>query len=65
MNSQCLNIIGLICDLIGAMILTCGLIVNKNTAIELGVTKWAGSTDSENLKLPQVKDKLKQSRYAL
>ena len=35
MNTQYLNIIGLILDLIGAIILTCGLIVNKKTALEL------------------------------
>ncbi len=65
MNTQYLNIIGLILDLIGAIILTCGLIVNKKTALELWVSKWAGTTNSENLELPQVKDRIKQSRYAL
>jgi len=65
MNAQWLNIIGLISGIVGAGILSYGLIINKKNAIELGVSKWAGSTDEENLKLPQVKDRLNQSKNAI
>ncbi len=65
MNAQWLNIIGLVSDIIGAGILSYGLIISKKSAIELGVSKWAGSTDEENLKLPQAKDRMNQSRNAI
>ena len=64
MNTQWLNIIGLFLDLIGAGILAYVLIISKKSAIELGVSRWGG-TDEENLKLPKVKDRLKQSRNAV
>ena len=65
MNAQWLNIIGLGLDIVGAIILSYGLIMCKKTAIELGVSKWGGNTDEENLKQPKVKDILKQSRNAV
>lgn len=65
MNAQWLNIIGLSLDIIGAIILSYGLIVNKKTAIKLGVSKWGGNSDEENLKQSKVKDILKQSRNAV
>lgn len=65
MNIQWLNIIGLSLDIIGAIIMSFGLIVSKKDAIELGVSKWGGDTDTENLKQPKVRDILKQSRNAI
>lgn len=50
MNAQWLNIIGLGLDIVGAIILSYGLIMRKNTAIELGVSRWGGNTNKENLK---------------
>ena len=60
-----LTIAGLIFDLLGAFVLSVGLMISKKTAIKLGVTRWAGTTDEENLKLTAVKDRLKQSRNAI
>lgn len=65
MNAQWLNIIGIFLDLIGASILAYGLIISKKSAIELGVSRWGGDTDEENLKLPKVRDRLKQSKNAV
>jgi hypothetical protein len=62
MNTQWFNISGLILDIIGAMILAHGLIIDQKFAIDLGTSKWSGETTEENLKLPQVKDRLKQSK---
>lgn len=65
MNAQCLNVIGLLSDIIGAIILSYGLIISKKEAIKLGVSRISGNTDEDNLELPQVKDRLKQSKNAL
>jgi hypothetical protein len=56
---------GLALDIIGALILASGLLIGTKRALELGVTsRLAGTTDEENLQLPQVRDRLKQSRRA-
>lgn len=59
------TIIGLFSDLIGAVFLCYGLIISKKQAIELGLSRWCGDHDDENIKLPQVADRLKQSRNAI
>lgn len=56
--------VGLALDIIGALILASGLIIGAQRAIELGVTRLAGDTDEENLKLPGVREMLEQSRRA-
>jgi hypothetical protein len=58
------SIIGLVLDLIGASFLAFGLFVSKKTAVSLSVSRYSGGTDDENLELPQVQDRLKQSRNA-
>lgn len=55
-----LNIIGLGLGAAGAVVAASGLIVTKRQAIDLGVTRLAGDSDEENLKLPAVQDRLKQ-----
>jgi hypothetical protein len=55
---------GLLLDIIGALILASGLVIGKKRALELGLARYAGDTDEENLKLPQVADRLQQSRRA-
>lgn len=55
---------GLALDIVGALVLASGLLIGKQRALELGVGRWAGSTDEENLGLPQVRDRLEQSRRA-
>lgn len=57
--------IGLGSGLAGTAIAASGLIVTKRQAIDLGVGRWAGSTDEENLKLPAVQDRLKQRRNTI
>ena len=64
-DQNCANIIGLALDALGAVVLTYGLVITKKDALKLGVTRWAGQTDEENLKLPQVQDRLRQSRNAV
>lgn len=64
-DQNCANIIGLALDALGAVFLTYGLVITKKEALKLGVTRWAGQTDEENLKLPQVQDRLRQSRNAV
>jgi len=58
------TIIGLVFDLAAAIVLGYDLMVSQKEAIELGVSRVSGSTDEENLQLPQVRDRLKQSRKA-
>jgi hypothetical protein len=66
MNGVCawLTVRGLFVDIAGATDLSYGLIIRKKRALELGVPAFAYSTEEENLQLPQVKDRLKQSRNA-
>lgn len=52
-------------DIAGAAVLATGLFISKERAIELGVGRWAGDTDDENVKLPAVRDRLNQSRRAV
>ncbi len=64
MSAQWINTIGLVADIIGVTLLSWGLFASKETAIILGATRWAGDTDDENLTLPAVVDRLRQSRFA-
>lgn len=65
MNADYLQIIGLIFDITGAIFLAYGLIISKREAMNLGLSKFGGETDEQNLKLPQVQDRIKQSRNAI
>lgn len=64
MSAQWINTIGLVGDIIGVSLLSWGLFTSKKKAIKLGVMRLAGDTDEENLKLPAVADRLKQSFFA-
>jgi len=66
MNYQWLNVLGLLCDLIGAVFLAYGLMISKKQAIELGVSRFCGDEDDDetNLSLPAVRDRVKQSHNA-
>jgi hypothetical protein len=55
---------GLLLDIIGATILASGLLIGRTKALELGVGMWGYPTDEENFQLPQVQDRLNQSRRA-
>jgi len=65
MSVQWFNIIGLFLNFVGSIVLVYGLIINKKTAIELGIFRWAARADKDNLKQPQIKDRLMQSRNAI
>ena len=58
------NVIGLAFDLFGAVFLAWDLMISNKEAIELGVSRWAGDNDNENIKLPAVQDRIKQSKNA-
>lgn len=60
-----LNVIGLILGLLGSLSLVRGLFISRRKALELGLPRWAGATDEENLKLPQVQDRLKQKKWGI
>jgi hypothetical protein len=49
-------------NIAGAIVLAWGLMIDRKTAIGLGVHRHAGATDEENL--PAVKDRLRQSQNA-
>jgi hypothetical protein len=51
--------------LTGTSFLTWGLFITKQKAIELGVSRSCSDNDNENLELPAVKDRVKQSRNAI
>jgi hypothetical protein len=57
--------IGILADIAGAVVLAVGLFVSEKKAVELSVAGYAGSDFHENLKHPQVQDRLRQSRLAV
>lgn len=63
--SKILTITGLALDILGAFFLIRGLIISKKEALRLGTSRLCGSTDEENLKLPKVQDRIKQSKNAI
>ena len=64
MSAELINTIGLLGDIIGVSLLSWGLFVSKEKAIKIHVTRLAGDTDDEKLRLPAVADRLNQSRIA-
>lgn len=61
-----INSIGLIFNFLGSIFLTFSfLFITKKKALELGVSRWGGSTDEENLKLPNIKNILLQKRWGI
>ena len=63
-DPQWFSVVGLLLDIAGAIVLTYGLILTKHQAVELSATRIMGDTEEENLELPQVVDRLRQSRNA-
>ncbi len=59
------TLIGLSLDIAGAIILVAGLFISEEDAVKLGVSRISGDTLDENLQLPAVQDRLKQSRRAV
>ena len=64
MIAQWINTIGLVADIIGVSLLSWGLFASKQKALELGLMRYVGKTDEENLRQPAVADRLKQSHFA-
>jgi len=65
MNPKWFDVVGLIMALVGAMTLACGLIVSRKQALKMGVSRMAEDSDDKNICLPQVRDKIKEARFAL
>ena len=59
-----LNVAGLVLNIVGTLIITAGIVVSKKRAVDVGVMRLAGETLEENLQLPAVVDRLRQSRLA-
>ncbi|MES2223939.1 MAG: hypothetical protein V4469_03325 [Patescibacteria group bacterium] len=59
-----LNIIGLTLSFLGSIAFAKGLFISQKEALRLGVSRWSG-TDEENLKLPQVQDRLSQRKWGV
>lgn len=55
---------GLVSDAVGAWILAAGLIISKENALKLGLSRVVGETEEEQLADPKVQDRLRQSRRA-
>lgn len=64
MLKQWFVVIGLGFDIVGAITLGFDLLVSPKQAIDLGVTRLAGMSDEENLRLPTVFDRLRQAKHA-
>lgn len=60
-----LSFLGLCFDILGALLLLSGVFLTKSKAVEIGVTRIAGDTEEENLKLPVVTNLIFQSRRAV
>lgn len=63
-TSDILAGIGLAFTLAGAWITARAVILKEADAIHIGVPRWAGKTDEENLQLPMVQNLLASSRGA-
>ena len=67
LDSRVVSTIGLLCDIVGAGVLTWSLFVSKKEAIRLGGTYWMPSGDSDDdefLKVPPIANFLLQSKRA-
>lgn len=63
-TSDILTGLGLAITLVGAWITARAVILKEADAIHIGVPRWAGETNEENLKLPMVQNLLASSRGA-
>jgi len=58
------NIAGLLFTLAGAAVLAGGLFIDEDEALKLGQSYYSEEAREEDLQLPPVKDRLRQSRRA-
>lgn len=65
MDPKWLDIIGLVFAMTGAIVLAAGQIISRKQALRVGVSRLSGDNDELNVNLPQVCNKLRESRFAL
>lgn len=65
MDLKWLDILGLVFAMTGAIVLAAGLIISREQALRVGVSRLSEDTDELNVNLPQVRNKLRESRFAL
>lgn len=65
MSSKLFVFLGLLSALAGAITLAYGLIISRKRALEVGLPRLAADSDEQNLCLPHVRDRLRESRFAL
>ncbi len=59
------GIVGLVLTFLGSLAFAKGLFISKKEAIRIGVSRYSSSKDEENLKLPQVQDRLTQRKWGI
>jgi uncharacterized membrane protein len=65
MGCKWLDILGLVIAMSGAIVLACALIISRKQALRVGVARVADDNDELNVKLPHVRNKQRESRFAL
>lgn len=65
MDPKWLDILGLVITMSGAIVLARGLIISKKQALRVGVSRLAEDNDEKNVNLPHVRNKQRESRFAL
>ena len=65
MNPKWFDILGLVIAMSGAIVLACALIISRKQALRVGVARVADDNDEANVNLPHVRNKQRESRFAL
>jgi len=65
MSPKIFNFIGLLVTLVGAITLAFGLIIPGKRAMQAGAPRMGAESEKENLLLPQLRDRMRESRHAL
>ncbi|MCB9810837.1 MAG: hypothetical protein H6779_00950 [Candidatus Nomurabacteria bacterium] len=52
-------------NFIGTIVIAWGLLITKEKALELGISRWSSDDEEENLKLPAISDRIKQRNFAI
>ena len=64
MDPKIINLFGLLFCAAGASLLAYGLIVPDRRALEIGLPRMAAASDEQNVHLPHVRDRMRESRLA-
>jgi len=64
MVGKWVDITGLVFALLGIALLAVGLIVTKQQALKIGVSRLAEDSDDHNKCLPHVRDRMRQTKAA-